>query len=82
MLMRIIDTEYADISTDSIISRGKLRAFLGAIHNLSSYVDQWEDMAVTPDIPSILHSASAQPMHHHRLIPGTPLLSIQSPQDG
>lgn len=37
MLKRIIDTEYADISTDSIISRGKLRAFMCD----GSFVDIW-----------------------------------------
>lgn len=37
MLKRIIDTEYADISTDSIISRGKLRAFLDD----GSFIDVW-----------------------------------------
>jgi hypothetical protein len=35
VLKRIIDTEYADILTDSIISRGKLRAFVED----SSFID-------------------------------------------
>jgi len=37
VLKRIIDTEYADISSDSIISRGKLRTFL---HD-DSFIDVW-----------------------------------------
>jgi hypothetical protein len=37
VLKRIIDTEYADISSDSIISRSKIRAFL---HD-DSFIDVW-----------------------------------------
>ena len=37
MLKRIIDTEYAYLSNDSMISRGKLRAFLTD----GSFIDIW-----------------------------------------
>jgi hypothetical protein len=43
VLKRIIDTEYADISTDSIISRGKLRAFLDD----GSFIDVWFSLKIT-----------------------------------
>ena len=40
---RIIDTEYADIVTDSIISRGKLRAFV----NDGSFIDIWFSLKIS-----------------------------------
>lgn len=43
MLKGIIDAEYADILTDSIISRGKLRAF---VHD-SSFIDVWFSLKIT-----------------------------------
>ena len=41
-LKRIIDTEYADISSDSLIFRGKLRAFLKD----GSFIDVWFSLKV------------------------------------
>lgn len=43
VLKKIIDTEYADISTDSIISRGKLRAFVDD----GSFIDVWFSLKIT-----------------------------------
>ena len=43
MLKRIIDTEYADILTDSIISRSKLRAFVDD----SSFIDVWFSLKIS-----------------------------------
>ena len=40
---RIIDREYADIVTDSIISRGKLRAFV----NDGSFIDIWFSLKIS-----------------------------------
>ena len=39
----IVDTEYADITTDSIIIRGKLRAFV----NDGSFLDVWFSLKVS-----------------------------------
>lgn len=44
VLKRIIDTEYADISTDSIISLGKLRVFMDDC----SFIDVWFSLKI-PD---------------------------------
>jgi len=42
-LKRIVDTEYADISSDSLIFRGKLRAFLKD----GSFIDVWFSLKIT-----------------------------------
>jgi hypothetical protein len=42
VLKRIIDAEYADILADSIISRGKLRAFVDD----SSFIDVWFSLKI------------------------------------
>ena len=43
LLKRIIDTEYADILTDTIISRGKLRAFVED----GSFIDIWFSLKIS-----------------------------------
>jgi hypothetical protein len=43
VLKRIIDAEYADILTDSIIFRGKLRAFVED----SSFIDVWFSLKIS-----------------------------------
>jgi hypothetical protein len=41
-LKRIIDTEYADVSTDSVIFRGKLRVFVVD----DSFIDVWFSLKI------------------------------------